>query len=245
MDVGPGSGSAAFLACPADAAVPACRWQAPVRGNVPRVSTDLPVDPPTPSLRRRLLKRGFFRRAPELVAPELLGKLLVTADGRCVRLVETEAYAQEDPAAHTHRGETARNRSMFGPPGHLYVYFTYGMHWCANLVCGPPGYGAGVLLRAAEPLAGLELMQSARGGVSERDLCRGPGRLAQALGIDGRLDGLDVLRRGPVMVMDDGVVPGDVAACVRVGISRSVEAALRFVVAGNRYVSRPPARLSG
>ena len=156
----------------------------------------MPASPRRGSPPARPLPARFFARMPDAVAPELLGKLLVHADGRVARLVEVEAYAQDDPAAHTFRGETARNRSMFGPPGHLYVYFSYGMHWCANLVCGPKGYGAGVLMRAAEPLEGVAAMQAARGRHALRDLCSGPGKLARAFGIDRRLDGSPVTGPG-------------------------------------------------
>ena len=190
--------------------------------------------------RRKPLPARFFARMPDVVAPELLGKLLVHADGRVARLVEVEAYAQDDPAAHTFRGETARNRSMFGPPGHLYVYFSYGMHWCANLVCAERGYGAGVLMRAAEPLEGVAAMQAARGRHALRDLCSGPGKLARAFGIDRRLDGSPVTGAGVITVMDDGHVPGGIVACARVGLSRNAESPLRFLVAGNPHVSRKP-----
>jgi len=201
----------------------------------------MPDPMPMPAhARRRPLPARFFARMPDVVAPELLGKLIVHADGRTARLVEVEAYAQDDPAAHTFRGETARNRSMFGPPGHLYVYFSYGMHWCANLVCGAKGYGAGVLMRAAEPLEGIEAMQAARGRHALRDLCSGPGKLAQAFGIDRAMDGLSVTGAGVITVMDDGHVPADVVACARVGLSKNAESPLRFLVAGNPHVSRRP-----
>lgn len=187
------------------------------------------------------LPRAFFARPPEQVAPLLLGKLLRRDDGRLARLVEVEAYAQDDPAAHSFRGPTPRNRSMFGPPGHLYVYFSYGVHWCANLVCAEAGTGAGVLLRAAEPLAGIEAMRQARGREPLRELCSGPGRLAQAFGIDRGLDGSSVLGGGAITVLDDGAAP-PVLACPRVGLSKNAGAPLRFLVPGSRYLSKPPPR---
>lgn len=184
------------------------------------------------------LTRAFFNRMPIEVAPELLGKLLVRDDGRVLRIVETEAYAQDDPAAHTFRGETARNRSMFGAPGHLYVYFSYGVHWCANLVCGPKGYGAGVLIRAGEPLAGIDLMAQARNGVVLKQLCNGPGKLAQAMGINKAFDGMDVTGGDVITAMDDGYRPPGIIACPRIGISKAAEAPLRFLVSESPYVSK-------
>ena len=142
--------------------------------------------------------RAFFERRAEHVAPELIGATLRSADGRRARIVEVEAYGgADDPASHAFRGRSARNASMWGPPGHLYVYFTYGMHWCANVVCAPAGEPAAVLLRAAEPTGGLEAMRAARWSDQrrqiDRDLCRGPGRLARAFGLDRGHDGTDLL----------------------------------------------------
>lgn len=195
-----------------------------------------------PGSNRAALPPEFFARMPHEVAPDLLGKLITRTDGRAARLVEVEAYAQDDPAAHTFGGKSQRNRSMFGPPGHLYVYFSYGVHWCANLVCGPEGYGAGVLLRAAEPLDGIDLMRGARGREPLRELCSGPGRLAQAFGIDRTLDGSDATGAGVISVLDDGMRPDAIVACPRVGISKNAEAHLRFLVAGSRYLSRAAPR---
>lgn len=185
------------------------------------------------------LASAFYERMPSDVAPDLLGKLICRDDGRLARLVEVEAYAPDDPAAHTFRGKTARNQSMFGPPGRLYVYLSYGVHWCANLVCGPEGVGAGVLLRAAEPLEGIVLMQAARRRETLRELCSGPGKLAQAFGIDRALDGCDITGSGAVTILDDGARPSCVIACPRIGLSKNADAALRFVVAGNQHLSKP------
>ncbi|MGN9787636.1 DNA-3-methyladenine glycosylase [Nonomuraea sp. ZG12] len=150
------------------------------------------------------LPRAFFDRPSHEVAPELLGRVLVhgTVDGLvAVRLTEVEAYggAGEDPAAHTYRGRTPRNAVMFGPPGHLYVYFTYGMHFCANVVCLPEGHGSGVLMRAGEVIAGGSVARARRSGgkaLADRDLARGPARLAVALGLLREHNGLDAIWEG-------------------------------------------------
>ena len=173
--------------------------------------------------RRRALPRAFFARDSREVAPELLGKVLVHDDpeaGRlAVRLVEVEAYAgADDPGSHGFRGPTARNATMFGPAGYLYVYFTYGMHWCANVVCGDEGWASAVLLRGAEPLEGLDAFRHRRPAArSDRDLCSGPARLAQALGLDRTHDGADLVR-GPIRLFDDGAAPA-AAVSIRIGLS--------------------------
>jgi len=156
------------------------------------------------------LPRAFFDRPALTVAPQLLNKILAGADGRAGRIVEVEAYAGAiDPAAHTYRGKTPRNATMFGPPGHMYVYFTYGMHWCCNCVCGAEGDGSGVLIRALEPLYGIEQMRAARPRITrDRDLCRGPARLTQAMGINGNQNGIDLTdANGGFMIVDDGMAP--------------------------------------
>jgi len=141
------------------------------------------------------LHRSFFERPAPEVAQDLLHKVLASRDGRAGRIVEVEAYVGAvDPAAHTYRGKTPRNATMFGPAGHMYVYFTYGMHWCCNCVCEGEGQGSGVLIRALEPLRGIELMRAARGGIkADRDLCRGPARLTQAMDITGQQNGIDTV----------------------------------------------------
>ncbi|HEY9134094.1 MAG TPA: DNA-3-methyladenine glycosylase [Dyella sp.] len=192
------------------------------------------------------LPREFFAADAAVLAPRLLNKLLVTADGRAGRIVEVEAYeGARDAAAHTFRGRTSRNAVMFGEPAHLYVYFSYGMHWCVNIVCAPEGVGSAVLLRALEPVAGLAAMRQARGPrVIDRDLCRGPGRLTQALGIAGADSGQDLLAPAArIQLLDDGKPPPRRnRGLPRIGITRAVELPWRWVVPDNPYVSRGPGR---
>ena len=191
----------------------------------------------------RRLPRAFYRRDPREVAPDLLNKVLVAGDGRRARIVETEAYCGPiDAAAHTFRGQTARNAVMFGKPGLLYVYFTYGMHYCCNAVCGEEGEGVAVLLRAAEPLAGLALMREARPKAKrDRDLCSGPARLCQAFGIARAQDGVDLVTGvGGFGIVDDGVAPpDDPVVTTRIGIRHAAEEPWRWYVRGNPNVSRP------
>lgn len=188
------------------------------------------------------LDRAFYRRDPRTVAPDLLNKVLVNADGRSGRIVETEAYCgAADAAAHSWRGRTARNATMFGAPGLLYVYFTYGMHWCCNPVCGEEGEGVAVLLRALAPLTGLDAMRSVRPGCRhDRDLCRGPARLCQAMGIGRAQDGIDLVGgAGGFSIIDDGVPPPAVpVATTRVGITRAADQPWRWYVPDEPHVSR-------
>lgn len=178
--------------------------------------------------------RSFFARGPEEVARDLLGTYLVhqTRDGVTAgRIVEVEAYlGRDDAASHAFRGETARNRSMFGPPGHAYVYFIYGVHHCFNVVTGPKGSGQAVLVRALEPVLGLERMRARRG--RERDLCSGPGNLTVALAIGRELDGQDLVR-GPLGIWRGESSAGRALIRVgpRIGISKAIELPLRFVSA--------------
>jgi DNA-3-methyladenine glycosylase len=169
------------------------------------------------------------------VAPALVGWTLLV-DGVGGRIVELEAYAEDDPASHAFGGATQRNASMFGPPGHLYVYRSYGIHWCANVVCELPGRGAGVLLRALEPTHGLDRMRARRGVVDERLLCSGPGRLTQALGLTGADDGADLSL--PPFALVPPAVPAVVERTPRIGISRAVEQPWRYVEAGSSWPSR-------
>ena len=169
------------------------------------------------------------------VAAGLVGWTLLV-DGVGGRIVEVEAYAEDDPASHAYRGATVRNASMFGPPGHLYVYRSYGIHWCANVVCERPGRGAGVLLRALEPTHGLERMRARRGVVDDRLLCAGPGRLTQALGLSGADDGAD-LSQSP-FALRPPPTPSVVERTPRIGITRAVEQPWRYVEAGSSWSSR-------
>jgi DNA-3-methyladenine glycosylase len=201
------------------------------------------ASPPAPvTVPGRNLRRAFYRRDPREVAVALLNKVLVGADGRSGRIVETEAYCGPlDPAAHTYRGRTARNATMFGPAGHMYVYFTYGMHWCCNAVCGEVDEGVGVLLRALAPLSGLETMRAARlKAYRDRDLCSGPARLTQAMGITGEQDGIDLVTgKNGFRIVDDGVPPpSEPVTTGRVGLSRAADEAWRWYVPGDVNVSR-------
>ena len=180
----------------------------------------------------RVLPRSFYARPAHVVAPDLLGRDLVAPGPRgtllVARIVETEAYGPRDPASHAFRGMTERNAAMFGRPGHLYVYFTYGMHWCANVVTGRRGEGSAVLLRAAVPLAGLPVMARRRGRSAERDLCSGPAKLAQAFGLTGADDGSDLVRGRIRVTTGEPPVRGSVWRGPRVGISRARETPWRF-----------------
>ena len=183
------------------------------------------------------LPRSFFARHAPDVARDLLGKLLIKEDdGIVVRIVETEAYTDTDPASHAFRGSTPRNAPMFGPPGHAYVYFTYGMHWCMNTVTGEEGVGQGCLLRAAEPVEGLDVIRSRRGNAKDRDLLRGPGRLGQALGLARDDSGVDLCDGGSLYLADDGHRPA-VTTGPRVGVSLGADEAWRFWVPDSPWVS--------
>jgi DNA-3-methyladenine glycosylase len=184
----------------------------------------------------RTLGNDFFARSVHEVAPDLLGVTLLV-DGVGGRIVEVEAYDHEDPASHGFRGRTERNAAMFGPPGHAYVYRSYGIHWCLNLVCEEEGVANAVLLRALEPTHGLEQMRARRGLADERLLCSGPGRLCQALGVTRQHDGLPLDR--PPFELFERDRPVDVVRGPRIGITRAAELPWRYAEAGSRFLSRP------
>ena len=173
--------------------------------------------------RGRRLARAFYTRDVLEVAPDLLHKVIVV--GGCAgRIVEVEAYRADDPASHSFRGRTPRNATMFGPGGLLYVYFTYGMHFCANVVTGPEHDGQAVLLRAVRPCRGLEEMRARRGGRADGVLADGPGKLCQAFGLDRSHDGLDLCTSADVLIVDDGTPPpADPLVGTRIGIRHGVE----------------------
>jgi DNA-3-methyladenine glycosylase len=195
------------------------------------------------------LPRNFYARDPRAVARDLLGKLLVRRESRrllTARIVEVEAYlGQDDPAAHSASGRTARNFVLFGPPGLTYVYFIYGNHYLFNVSCLPDGEAGGVLFRALEPISGIEQMAAARDISIEteadlRKLTSGPGRLAEAFGITRERDNEKDLtsRKSDLFIVDDGFRPRGIEVTPRIGITKAAERPLRFTIAGNKFVSR-------
>lgn len=192
--------------------------------------------------RGRRLRRPFYARDPLAVAPDLLNKVLVHGP-RAGRIVEVEAYrGTDDPASHAYRGPTPRTEVMFGPPGHLYVYFTYGMHWCANAVTSRDGEAGAVLIRALAPLRGVDQMRAARPAARRLvDVANGPAKACQALGIDGHHDGADlVVAEHGLTIVDDGVAPPDAPlAGPRIGISVAVDLPWRFSVPDDPHRSKP------
>ena len=192
----------------------------------PLARSELPID--TAALARFLVGKLLVRELPEGVASG--------------RIVETEAYVIDDAAGHAYGGMTPRNRALFLERGHAYVYLAYGVSWMLNVSSEAPGIGAGVLIRALEPLQGIAIMANNRGTKRLRDLTRGPGRLAQALRIDRSLDELDLCRTGPLWLAGDGdganeIGEGEIGASVRIGISRDADRVLRFYVRGSPFVS--------
>lgn len=183
------------------------------------------------------LPRSFFARDATAVAPQLVGMVLCrSAEGLSARIVEVEAYRQDDPACHAYRRRTERNAPLWGPPGHAYVYRSYGVHWCVNVATGTDGVAQGCLIRAAQPLAGHDLMRTRRGGVDDVELLRGPAKLCAAFGITGALSGRDLCGDAPVALLDDGTRP-EITAGPRVGVSQAADWPWRFFVDGSRWVS--------
>ena len=193
--------------------------------------------------RAATLPVAFFKRPTEVVAQDLLGMVVVSTAGdelTTARIVETEAYlGYDDPASHgyLHRRH-ARNQALFGPPGSWYVYLSYGMHWCVNLVCQRTGLASAVLLRALEPLDGLDVMRRRRGPVPDRELCSGPGKLCQALGITRDLDGRRIAESEVMVHRPRSHEENTIVATSRIGITKAADWPLRFVVAGSPWLSR-------
>jgi DNA-3-methyladenine glycosylase len=191
-----------------------------------------------------VIGRDFFDRSVHEVAPDLVGVTFL-CEGVGGVIVEAEAYDHEDPAAHGYRGLTVRNASMFGPPGHAYVYRSYGIHWCVNFVCGQPGVAEAVLIRALQPTHGLPRMRASRRTPDEQALCSGPGKLCQALGITRAHDGLP-LDDAPFELIPASS-PVEVVAGTRIGISQASDRQWRYGLVGSPFVSRrfppsPPSR---
>ncbi len=183
----------------------------------------------------------FLQDTAEVAAPKLLGCILERRiNDRLLRakIVETEAYNELDAASHSYKGRTPRTDVMFGPAGHLYVYFTYGMHYCCNVVTGPQGTGSAVLIRALEPLEGQDIMAKRRGDRPEFELTNGPAKLCQAMGIDKRLNGHD-LRHSPLkIIIQPTLSSGEIVTTTRIGISKAKETPWRFYIRNNLYVSK-------
>ncbi len=182
------------------------------------------------------LKRNFFDRSVHEVAPDLIGATLLF-NGVGGRIVEIEAYHHTDPAAHSYGGQTPRNAVMFGPPGYAYVYRSYGIHWCLNFVCEAAGSASAVLIRALEPTAGIAAMRRRRGVPELRDLCSGPGKLCQAMGVSIRHNGLPLDRAPFELRARDGVA--DVTAGVRIGITKAADLPWRYGLSGSKFLSKP------
>ena len=182
-----------------------------------------------------MLRRSFFARSVHEVAPDLIGVTLLVG-GVGGRIVEVEAYDQEDPASHGYRGRTPRIESMFGPPGHAYVYRSYGIHWCLNLVCGAEGVPEAALIRALEPTSGIDEQRRRRRNDNLRALCSGPGKLCQALAVTGAHDGLP-LDRPPFRLRERKEAP-EIVTAPRIGITRATELSWRYLEANNPYISR-------
>ncbi len=193
-------------------------------------------------MKPRIVPRDFYARDTVKVAMNLLGKLMVRVKGTGRmkgRIVEVEAYrGKDDPASHAFRGPTLRNAPMFGEPGHAYVYFTYGNHYCLNITTQATGTPGAILIRAIEPLEGLHAMRRLRPNVPDSNLTNGPGKLTKALGIDKSLNEVDMTKRGPLFVVESEQAKFEVGRSSRVGISQGTDVLWRFYIVGNPYVSR-------
>jgi DNA-3-methyladenine glycosylase len=189
-----------------------------------------------------LIRRDFFARSVHAVAPDLIGAIFLF-NGVGGRIVEVEAYHHTDPAAHSFGGRTDRNAVMFGPPGFVYVYRSYGIHWCVNFVCEPEGSASAVLIRAIEPLEGLEKMRRRRGLEDERLLCSGPGRLCEALGISRAHNGLPL--DAPPFRLERPTGRVEIAVGPRIGLTKAVEQPWRYGLAGSRFLSKPFKPIAG
>lgn len=188
-----------------------------------------------------MMEKSFFEKSSLRLAKDLLGCVLVheTKDGiSCGAIVETESYHESDEASHTHRGKTKRNRAMFGPAGHAYIYFTYGMHYCFNVVAGEEGVGEGVLIRALEPLEGIDIMRKRRSKENIKDLCSGPGKLVQAMGITFDDYGKPLFKGNLYLRKPDKAELFEIAHGPRIGIRKAVDKPWRFWIDGNKFVSR-------
>ncbi len=189
----------------------------------------------------KFLLNDILNGAASEIAPQLLGCLLVRSIGGVQlvgRIVETEAYDQTDAASHSYRGRTPRTDIMFGPAGHLYVYFTYGMHYCCNIVTGPEGHGAAVLIRALEPLEGLDVMEANRHGRGGQELTNGPAKLCQAFGINKAWNGHNLSEPPLQLVLQDPLPEDQIIQTTRIGITQAKDVLWRFYISGNPYVSR-------
>jgi DNA-3-methyladenine glycosylase len=201
-----------------------------------RLSSDRVVPRAAGQSLGRQLKRAFFARSVHEVAPDLIGATLLV-DGIGGIIVEVEAYHHTDPAAHSFRGPTPRNKVMFGPPGVAYVYRSYGIHWCVNFVCEQAGSASAVLIRALQPTHGIPAMRRRRGLQDERSLCSGPGKLTEALAITEEYNGLPL--DAPPIALHARADKPDIVAGVRIGISRAVELPWRYGLKGSKFLSKP------
>jgi DNA-3-methyladenine glycosylase len=193
----------------------------------------------------RIITRAFYARRPAVVARRLLGKVLVRKIGERTlagRIVETEAYSSGDPASHAFRGRTERNRALFGEVGLAYIYFSHGLHHCLNVVAKRDMPAGGVLIRAMEPLQGIDLMRNFRGMEDVRKLARGPGNLTRALKIGMDFYGVDLTKRGPLFIADDGFADFKIVRTERIGVTEGREKLWRFVIKDSRFITRSGAR---